>query len=501
MFENYMFLKFLTLRLLIAIIARGVDHPDESLQSVEVAHKMVFGPGHLTWEWVIDSPIRSIAYPALFAFVFQALKMTGLDTLWLIATLPRLTQAIISACGDYCFLTFFRKTFSKSANYFVFFYALNGWMMYVSSRTLSNTMEMNLNCIALLYYSKALERKGATLDGIKYVALVTISFATRPSTALFWLPSILYHIAILIQRKRFWSEFALKMLPTACLTLLVLTVMDSVYYGRFVFVPWNFFRINILVGVSSNVYGEESVAYYALISLPLMLNLMLPFLPVGIKFAWKDKEKRIFVFSTLWTFLCLSCTSHKETRFLTPIVPLLLALCSHGLTKMHKLECKAKILHFKQFLLVVYFALNLVYAMSKIDVSGIGIHSSDLLQYLATEFDKGCLTSVFFLYCLPVPLYSHFHRNASLDALHCSPVWGEGDQVIKAVEQPELTSSNVEEWLLDRFGPDLTNDVPSYVVVYEYQIKEWPVVEKFFYVNQMARCNKIGTTHVYSKCC
>lgn len=51
--------------------------PDEYWQTLEVAHKQVFGYGDLTWEW--QKGIRSYLYPSLVAVLYTILKYTGLD--------------------------------------------------------------------------------------------------------------------------------------------------------------------------------------------------------------------------------------------------------------------------------------------------------------------------------------------------------------------------------------------------------------------------------------
>ncbi|PSR83058.1 hypothetical protein PHLCEN_2v5862 [Hermanssonia centrifuga] len=53
--------------------------PDEFFQSLEVAHHLVFGYGHLTWEWLSPKPIRSILYPALNVPIYWLLKVLRLD--------------------------------------------------------------------------------------------------------------------------------------------------------------------------------------------------------------------------------------------------------------------------------------------------------------------------------------------------------------------------------------------------------------------------------------
>ena len=60
---------------------------DETWQSVEIAHKLVFGHGHLTWEWV--EGLRSYLHPCFFAVVFYILKWTALDFPDIVVITPR----------------------------------------------------------------------------------------------------------------------------------------------------------------------------------------------------------------------------------------------------------------------------------------------------------------------------------------------------------------------------------------------------------------------------
>lgn len=97
-----LFLLFLTFRFLNAIfLSRTFFQPDEYWQSLEVAHRFVFGYGYLTWEWKSDpvengsfslenlslnGPIRSFAFPSLFVPVYYLLKVLKLDdTFWLVS--------------------------------------------------------------------------------------------------------------------------------------------------------------------------------------------------------------------------------------------------------------------------------------------------------------------------------------------------------------------------------------------------------------------------------
>ena len=68
----------LAVRVSQALLTQTFFQPDEYFQSLEVAHRAVFGYGQLTWEWSIDEPIRSILFPSLWIPLYFFLSITGL---------------------------------------------------------------------------------------------------------------------------------------------------------------------------------------------------------------------------------------------------------------------------------------------------------------------------------------------------------------------------------------------------------------------------------------
>jgi hypothetical protein len=88
--EKSLFLCLLLFRCIVAIItSRTIFAPDEHWQSLEVAHRIVFGYGYETWEWQdprtkgdvgwASGPIRSPLYPAIFVLPYWLLYKLGLD--------------------------------------------------------------------------------------------------------------------------------------------------------------------------------------------------------------------------------------------------------------------------------------------------------------------------------------------------------------------------------------------------------------------------------------
>ena len=77
--ERHLVLTAFAVRIIIALVTTTFFQPDEYFQALEPAHQLVFGYGHLTWEWLTELPIRSILYPALNVPVYYALKILHLD--------------------------------------------------------------------------------------------------------------------------------------------------------------------------------------------------------------------------------------------------------------------------------------------------------------------------------------------------------------------------------------------------------------------------------------
>jgi phosphatidylinositol glycan class B len=71
---------------------------DEFWQGPEVAHRLVFGYGHLTWEW--SEGLRSYLHPLLFAALFKIIALFRIDTPFIVALSPRLLQALFAAVAD-----------------------------------------------------------------------------------------------------------------------------------------------------------------------------------------------------------------------------------------------------------------------------------------------------------------------------------------------------------------------------------------------------------------
>lgn len=74
------FLKFMFLRLSSVFLVQTWFVPDEYWQSLEVAHRLSFGYGYLTWEWV--EGIRSLIHPFFIAVIYKYLANLQVDNVF-----------------------------------------------------------------------------------------------------------------------------------------------------------------------------------------------------------------------------------------------------------------------------------------------------------------------------------------------------------------------------------------------------------------------------------
>jgi len=102
--------------------------PDEFFQAFEPAHQLVFGYGHLTWEWkdlptdggdewwtvhIVGGRMRSWLWPGLYTLIYRSLRATGTDGTFLLVSYfaggiadrktfaPRLLGVLVAASTDY----------------------------------------------------------------------------------------------------------------------------------------------------------------------------------------------------------------------------------------------------------------------------------------------------------------------------------------------------------------------------------------------------------------
>uniref|UniRef100_A0A0A1X6J3 Mannosyltransferase n=1 Tax=Zeugodacus cucurbitae TaxID=28588 RepID=A0A0A1X6J3_ZEUCU len=445
------FLLILAVRLASVFIVQTYYVPDEYWQSLEVAHKITFGYGYLTWEWV--QGIRSYVYPILIAGVYKLLALLNLDTVQLLIISPRILQALLSAYSDYRFFVWTGK------RKWALFLVLVPWFwFYIGSRTLSNTLETSLTTIALSYFPWS----GESTTYLWYAAICCF---LRPTSAIIWIPLCIYHLR---KSRLSASELIFKhffvvglLVGAACVAI------DTYLHGRVIITPYEFFRYNILHNVGS-FYGSHPWYWYFTVGLPTVLGInTIPFIFGVISTVRHKKDypvRKQLLIVILLSLVVLSTIEHKEFRFIASLLPLCLYIIADTLTRW-SYKASGSILWFTALVIVIGNALPAWY-LSTVHQKG-HIDVMTHVQQIAHDYrdENEHRASVLFLMpCHSTPYYSHVHENITMRFLTCEPNLQNKPDYIDEADQ--FYRSPVH-WLRSHIPSYPRTAMPSHIVLFE----------------------------------
>ena len=243
--------------------------------------------------------------------------------------------------------------------------------------------------------------------------------------------------------------------------LFLSVLVDRLYYQVWSLPPLNFLRFNVVQSLSI-FYGNNDWHYYLSQGYPLLLTTALPFAIAGIYHALQNtasfdstpaisgKTLSQLAIICLMVPLALSAVSHKEVRFIYPLLPALHILTASSLTsffepaltqrlaKPSSLSTKFASIIAKRTLLLTLVAINATITIysSTIHASGV-ISVTDYLRdqhsrhYLSSASFPGSITSApaegnmtvaFLMPCHSTPWRSHLiHPGIHAWALTCEP--------------------------------------------------------------------------------
>ncbi|XP_040890506.1 GPI mannosyltransferase 3 [Toxotes jaculatrix] len=445
--------------------------PDEYWQSLEVSHHMVFNYGYLTWEW--KAGIRGYSYPLLFAFFYKILHIINFDSVHLLKWLPRIIQALLAVFADVKFFFLIRTLESQDVAKWTFFCHLCSWFTwFCCTRTLTNSMETTITCLALFYFPLSGSK---THSSKKYLSLVALAVIVRPTALIVWFPLLLYH---------FWQEdnklrlITHNYIPIGALAIVISTVIDCLFYEKWTMVQFNFLKFNVFHGVA-DFYGSHPWHWYLTQGFAVVIGSHLPLFLHGCTLAFK--RYKILWATIVWTIMVYSFLPHKEFRFIYPVLPFCMVFCGISLANLRMWRRAAA------FVLLVT---NLVLAL----YTGL-IHQRgtlDVMSHLQTLCDASSTSSLpqpdvlFLMPCHSTPYYSHVHCLIKMKFLECPPDLGEEgyvDEADRFYDDPLL-------WLRTSFP--YKSSLPTHLVLFDVLEKE---ISVFLEGNNFVRSAEIFHTH------
>ncbi|KAM7472857.1 hypothetical protein LguiA_011040 [Lonicera macranthoides] len=448
--QKRVFVICLGFRMLNSLLVQTYFNPDEHWQALEVAHRITFGYGHLTWEW--EKGIRSYLHPMLFALLYKVLAFFHLDFPLFLMKAPRLLQSVLSAFGDLYLYKFSQVIFDDHVARWALFAQLTNWFMfYCITRTLSNSMETVLTVVGLYYWPcmRVPSRKSPSVSRKWGLAAAALACAIRPTSAITWVYVGLLELFLARDRLKF---IFLEVAPIGVLVLGLTCLLDRLMYSSWVLVPLNFLKFNFLSS-GGDYYGTHKWHWYFTQGFTVMLFTFIPFSVAGIILSKQWKLSGLIA----WVLGLYSVLGHKEFRFVLPVLPITLMFSGYSLTSIGgndisnaktKRTSSSNIICTPKMRLAIFFLLitniPMAFYMSMVHQRG----TEDVMNYLAKEALNGKVESILFLTpCHATPYYSMLHQNLPMRFLDCSPseVKGVPDESDRFLMDPVGFASEFEK--------------------------------------------------------
>lgn len=315
--------------------------------------------------------MRSAIHPALFAASYKLAGAIYSTLSWPVSTratlvlaAPKTLQAVIAAFGDWYTYKLARYTYgvnSNAAQLALIFTVSSPWNWFCSTRTFSNCLETTLTVIALYHwpYHWALgvdehgyqvdenfirirETEQPVIDETTHLrrAILAASLATvlRPTNVVIWLVLSLstFGRGIWMHGMQ-WEMTALIREGTLCSSIVLIcsALIDRLFYETWTFPAWNFLCFNVFQSIAV-FYGNNNWHYYMSQGYPLLLLVLLVPAAVGLfqaitstgsAFSSLSIQSRTVIHRLALVSLMLpavlSVLSHKEVRFIYPVLPAL----------------------------------------------------------------------------------------------------------------------------------------------------------------------------------
>lgn len=294
----------------------GIYWPDEIYQSLEPAHRLVFGYGLIAWEFILGA--RNWAFPGLLAALFKLSVLIGLDDPREYLGLTRLVFSGISvatAFGSYRLARAYGASTLAAASGAALF-ALVAPVIYFAPRAMSETASA---LPVVLGFSFALCPQARRWETLLGASLLGLAVLLRLQNGVFCAGLL----GILVGRRQ-W-RLVIESLGVLLIWAFLFGLLDRLTWGGWFHSAVVYLYFNL---VMSAYFGTAPFGYYAQVLWASM----------GVPTVWLAGLSLLAFFRApglvliaLAFFLLHSCVPHKEMRFIIAVLPLFCALVGVGL--------------------------------------------------------------------------------------------------------------------------------------------------------------------------
>jgi phosphatidylinositol glycan class B len=296
----------------------GIYWPDEIYQSLEPAHRLVFGYGLIAWEYLRGA--RSWALPGLVAGLLKL-------CVWFGATEPRqylyVVRLFFSALGVATAYAAYRLAREHGASTIAAacsaaLFALVAPAIYFGPRAMSETASALPVALGLALALRPQPSRWATALGVSLLG----------AAVLFRLQNAVFAIAVLgiLAARRNWRQL-LEAAVVFAIWAVLFGLLDKLTWGGWFHSAVVYLRANVLEH-KSEVWGTSPVTYYLEVPWRSMAGPMACIAVLGLFAA--ARAPGLLVAAAAFVLLH-SLIPHKELRFILPALPIFCALAGVGI--------------------------------------------------------------------------------------------------------------------------------------------------------------------------
>jgi hypothetical protein len=309
------------LRMAVAIVFPGFEHPDEIYQVLEQAHRLAFGNGFIPWEF--DEGVRSYFWPGLLAGIFRAAEHVWPGSYLLAGRLALSLFSLVVVWFSWAMLR--RFTNPRAALIGAFLSAVWVELVYFGSKAHNEVMGAHLMLLGTYLafpYFEGLRPARLVLGGF----LLGLAFCLRIQLALVML---VFWFAILIVNG--WRRILYTTLGAALGAALAgfVDYLTLPYPFASIF---GYYKINVIDGVST-IFGHAPWHFMILGFPRVWSGALVLFVWFGIEGVRKSRPMLLLVAMAAALVLAHSVVAHKEYRYVYPALPLLMIPIAAGIDR------------------------------------------------------------------------------------------------------------------------------------------------------------------------
>ncbi|MBU2020291.1 MAG: hypothetical protein KJ941_11655 [Bacteroidetes bacterium] len=378
-----------------AYFSHGFYQADEHYQIIEFAGFKLGTHQANDLPWEFAAQMRSTLQPTICAGILKVANFFHINDPY--------SQTFFLRCITACFALFVirhfvRKTSSmiETNNQKVIYWILSFslWFTpFISVRFSSETLSGLFLLLALTF---CFEKEDSLKKNVFLGMLLGIGFLLRFQLAFAFVGIILW---LLVIAKIQWRSLLI-ISVSFTLVLLLGVLIDTWFYGNWVFTPWNYFHQNIIQDAAS-FYGRSPWYFYIekMIYAPTVIIGVLIALSLVLILLFKPRNLIIWIIIPY--VIGHSLVAHKEERFLFPLIylfPLILMLGNKILVSLF--DKKRIIIIFTGICFTLICAVNAI-GLTAMMFKPAGIGRSGITKHIHQNYSEQEVNLIYFVWANP----------------------------------------------------------------------------------------------------